>query len=139
MENKPILFYARTDLNTNLVIDWDSMLTHERNQSVSFTSKPQYFAAVMISKVIKLIIILYICLLMLISYINLFLQFLVYNDSSDTVELSDNSSEVFMYDTQEMSWQLIRTNFSSNSLAMVAFKLESYRGSQVNSMEVIVS
>ena len=76
---------------------------------------------------------------MLISYINLFLQFLVYNDSSDTVELSDNSSEVFMYDTQEMSWQLIRTNFSSNSLAMVAFKLESYRGSQVNSMEVIVS
>jgi len=53
MENKPIFFYARTDLNTNLVIDWDLMLAHDKNQSIKFSAEPQYFAAVVISKVIS--------------------------------------------------------------------------------------
>jgi len=115
MENKPIFFYARTDLNTNLVIDWDLMLSHERNQSVKFDNKPHYFAAVMISK------------------------FFVYNDPSDIVKLSDNSTEVIVYDPEEMSWQLSRTNFSSDSLALAAFRLESYQGSQMNSIEVVLT
>jgi len=115
MENKPIFFYARTDLNTNLVIDWDLMLAHDKNQSIKFSAEPQYFAAVVISK------------------------FIVYNDTYDTVELAVNSSEVFVYDTTAMSWQLSRTNFSSNSLAIAAFRLESYQGMPSNSLEVVLT
>ena len=63
----------------------------------------------------------------------------MYNDPSDIVKLSDNSTEVIVYDPEEMSWQLSRTNFSSNSLALAAFRLESYQGSQMNSIEVVVS
>ena len=135
MKNVPMMFYARTDLNANLEIDWDALLEKKPNQSISFSTKPQYYAAVMITKVHQLFITnrVHICFIVLVL-----LQFFVYDDPLDVVQIPDNSSQVFAYNTLEMSWQLNRTNFSSNSSATVTFRLESYQGSELDSIEIIV-
>ena len=52
MENLPTLFYARTDLNTEMSIDWDKMLSGNHSEAISFNKEPQYFAAVLILKVL---------------------------------------------------------------------------------------
>ena len=55
MENLPTLFYARTDLNTEMSIDWDKMLSGNHSEAISFNKEPQYFAAVLIFKVFNYI------------------------------------------------------------------------------------
>lgn len=52
MEKIPTLFYARTDLDTELSVDWDKMLSQNQSEAITFNAKPQYFAVVLISKVI---------------------------------------------------------------------------------------
>lgn len=51
MENIPTFFYARTEINTELIIDWHKMLSGNNSQAISFSKEPQYFAAVLILKV----------------------------------------------------------------------------------------
>jgi hypothetical protein len=53
MENVPTFFYARTELNTEMLIDWEKMLSGNYSQAISFNKEPQYFAAVLIFKVYK--------------------------------------------------------------------------------------
>lgn len=51
MERVPTLFYARTELNTELSIDWEKMLSDNQSEAITFSTEPQYFAAVLINKV----------------------------------------------------------------------------------------
>ena len=50
--NFPTLFYARTELDTVLNINWTEMFSGNNSQAISFSKKPQYFAAVILSKVL---------------------------------------------------------------------------------------
>lgn len=52
MEKVPSLFYARTDLDAELFVDWEALISANHSPIISFSKEPQYFAAVMISKVI---------------------------------------------------------------------------------------
>jgi len=51
----PTLFYARTELDSILTINWTELLSGNHSQSISFNKKPQYFAAVIISKVLLIV------------------------------------------------------------------------------------
>lgn len=53
MENIPTFFYARTPLDADLTIDWDQMMAGNRSSAITFSSTPNYFAAILIPKVIK--------------------------------------------------------------------------------------
>lgn len=52
MEKVPSLFYARTDIDAELFVDWEALISANHSPIISFSKEPQYFAAVMISKVI---------------------------------------------------------------------------------------
>lgn len=47
MERVPVLYFARTDLEAELLINWEDVGT----TNISFSKEPQYFAAVVFSKV----------------------------------------------------------------------------------------
>lgn len=51
MESMPTFFYARTTLNTDLIIDWEKMLSANKSSAITFSSIPDYYAAVLIPKV----------------------------------------------------------------------------------------
>ena len=51
MERVPTLFYARTDLEAELVVNWEALLSANHSPIISFSKEPQYFAAVLINKV----------------------------------------------------------------------------------------
>lgn len=44
------MLIARTDLKTNLIVDWESFLSGNCSQSISFSSPPYYTAAVVFTK-----------------------------------------------------------------------------------------
>ena len=51
MERMPVLFYAKTDLDAELQVDWDKIFSENLNQAISFSKEPHYFAATLIFKV----------------------------------------------------------------------------------------
>jgi hypothetical protein len=51
MEKVPTFFYARTDVNTTVNINWDLLLSENRSGSIQFSAKPLYSAAVCLTKV----------------------------------------------------------------------------------------
>jgi len=103
----PTVFYARTDLDTTLDINWPEMFSGNHSQAISFSKKPQYFAAVILSK------------------------FMIYNDLGDSGLIPNNNSEnVMSLDPQLMEWQLKSLNCSSNTSATAVFRLSSYDGSE---------
>ena len=51
MEKVPTFFYARTDINTTVNINWDLLLSENRSGSIQFSAKPLYSAAVCLTKV----------------------------------------------------------------------------------------
>ncbi|XP_046441974.1 glycosylated lysosomal membrane protein A-like [Daphnia pulex] len=105
MENVPTFFYARTELNTEMLIDWEKMLSGNYSQAISFNKEPQYFAAVLIFK------------------------FFMYNDLNDTGVIPETDNfDIVSYSTKKMSWELKSSNCSGNVSASVAFRLSSYDG-----------
>lgn len=128
MENVPTFFYARTELNTEMLIDWEKMLSGNYSQAISFNKEPQYFAAVLIFKV-------YSCLsLHPINYLNSYFQFFMYNDLNDTGVIPEKDNfDIVSYSTKKMSWELKSSNYSGNMSASVAFRLNSYDGIELDS------
>lgn len=110
MENIPTFFYARTEINTELIIDWHKMLSGNNSQAISFSKEPQYFAAVLI------------------------LKFFMYNDLNDTGIIPKmNSYDTVSFSTKKMFWELKSSNYSGNRSASVAFRLANYDGVELDS------